>query len=1084
MKYPTAIKLAILAALGILSVASKDGLPDLTQPGELATAAATLGHEVFLAWAAHWATSIFEHFIHSDTHNPRASPATSIHDLIGSTIDTVLRSEALSCSDPTYKRFLLRLAATFRRQWKQIELDRVLQSAIQGELSVPGDQSADVPIELTVTEWLQLISDVTGVSDESDSGALRAAELLRKDFCTTFESVTLGAWDADDPRDHNLALNLVTRALHACHSVAQDYPHIRTELIAISSTLNVIATTCLDNIELAAKRHKRLNRTLLKEFDQSRKQYNDAIVVVLQELVEIRTELARLAEPSNLGKTGPTGRLRLTPEVVAQGLEHYRRYVVAAHNHLTPFFPGGDAVALSTVYVEVPVDAPSSERAQTSSPLPPMPLRDLLRQPSVAGEICNRFAILGGAGDGKTTIARHLAYSQALEHWTDFIVVFVPLPRLLRDKQHPFTMVGQLASAMLGLPSSDLITQALDSSAQIHGRVVLLLDGLDELSATDMEEAREWIANLMTQLRHVTIAVFSRHIGFGGLGPNVMRKSLMPLEPADRLRLLTGWIGETRATQLFMTLNKEPGLQDLLGRPLFLTILAALSLDPATPLPTHRLAVYQSIISHMLRHGWRTNTPPVRDPVSAHVLLCELAFSLQLSGAESWSVRTLDDILCESLRLTRSKSRLLSSWTSRHDFLDEVARRSGILGPHDGSRADLNEPWRFLHRQLREFLAAQAIVERGERQLADLVRSLEKEGLARWAETLGFACALSANPDSALHLLGRTKSQAALQALPDVDQMAPDAQLDFLLRDDEWNPTHLLKLVRSWLRRGFPRATFVQLLLDSLHAECQRSTPASLPNLIGQFAWVLRAVGVDVSRQRFFDACSRPIDDTQGLVRVAIPGGHFTMGSDHLSSSTSEQPLRRVDVPSFGLMPTPVTVRDFGRFDSLGADRLRDAGFDDDAPMVYITWFAAYAFAWWSGGRLPTEAEWEYACRANTATLFHSGDSEADLARVGWYGGNSDALHRVAELEANAFGLFDMHGNVWDWCEDTWHKTYDGAPLDGSAWVDHDNLDRVRRGGSFQSTAKSCRASHRDRSLGSQDWDNVGCRVAFALAST
>ena len=106
-------------------------------------------------------------------------------------------------------------------------------------------------------------------------------------------------------------------------------------------------------------------------------------------------------------------------------------------------------------------------------------------------------------------------------------------------------------------------------------------------------------------------------------------------------------------------------------------------------------------------------------------------------------------------------------------------------------------------------------------------------------------------------------------------------------------------------------------------------------------------------------------------------------------------------------------------------------------PVVGVSWHDAVAYSRWAGLALPSEAQWEYACRAGTTTPYWSGTTEEDLARVAWYGGNSEGrLHGVGEKPANPWGLFDMHGNVWEWCADYWHDTYEGAPDEGSAWID------------------------------------------------
>jgi len=110
--------------------------------------------------------------------------------------------------------------------------------------------------------------------------------------------------------------------------------------------------------------------------------------------------------------------------------------------------------------------------------------------------------------------------------------------------------------------------------------------------------------------------------------------------------------------------------------------------------------------------------------------------------------------------------------------------------------------------------------------------------------------------------------------------------------------------------------------------------------------------------------------------------------------------------------------------------------------------------------RLPSEAEWEYACRAGT-----TGDYAGDLDSMGWYDKNSGGkTHPVGQKQANGFGLYDMHGNVWEWVEDWYHEGYNGAPVDGSAWLSGgEQKDRVLRGGSWFNLAVILRSALRVR---------------------
>jgi formylglycine-generating enzyme required for sulfatase activity len=128
--------------------------------------------------------------------------------------------------------------------------------------------------------------------------------------------------------------------------------------------------------------------------------------------------------------------------------------------------------------------------------------------------------------------------------------------------------------------------------------------------------------------------------------------------------------------------------------------------------------------------------------------------------------------------------------------------------------------------------------------------------------------------------------------------------------------------------------------------------------------------------------------------------------------------------------------------------------------------------------RLPSEAEWEYACRAGANTAYSFGDDAARLRDYAWYGENSgEKTHPVGQLKPNAFGLYDMHGNVWEWCADPWHDNYTGAPSDGRVWEASGGPDRVFRSGSCYGGPQYVRSANRGRYVPSPLYGYVGLRV-------
>jgi formylglycine-generating enzyme required for sulfatase activity len=169
----------------------------------------------------------------------------------------------------------------------------------------------------------------------------------------------------------------------------------------------------------------------------------------------------------------------------------------------------------------------------------------------------------------------------------------------------------------------------------------------------------------------------------------------------------------------------------------------------------------------------------------------------------------------------------------------------------------------------------------------------------------------------------------------------------------------------------------------------------------------------------------------------------------------------------------------------------------DNLPVEKVSWNDAVEFCARLSRetgrkyRLPSEAEWEYACRAGTQTPFHFGETITDkLANyIANYtfadepkGEDREKTTTVGSFPPNSFGLYDMHGNVWEWCEDNWHENYDQAPVDGSAWIfkiENDNRSQIRllRGGAWFNYPDRCRAGYRRRYDPDFDDNNIGFRV-------
>ncbi|GAB4378509.1 MAG: hypothetical protein Kow00121_30490 [Elainellaceae cyanobacterium] len=337
------------------------------------------------------------------------------------------------------------------------------------------------------------------------------------------------------------------------------------------------------------------------------------------------------------------------------------------------------------------------------------------------------------------------------------------------------------------------------------------------------------------------------------------------------------------------------------------------------------------------------------------------------------------------------------------------------------------------------------------------------------------------------------------------------------------------------------RSSEPEQLAETLPIESPFQSPAAIeseggatrlsPKPVVTFELVTVNERGEIQERRNGQAEYRTEDLGHGVVLelVKIPEGTFLMGSPadevgrdwyggwdkSLKNVDVEGPQHRVTVRSVFMGKCPVTqaqwriVAALPKVDrDLKPDPSRFKG--DNRPVEQVSWHDAIEFCKRLSKktgreyRLPSEAEWEYACRAGTTTPFYFGETiTTDLVNyrgtdleykgktyAGAYGQGPHGSYREQTTEVdsflpNAFGLYDMHGNVWEWCLDHWHKNYEGAPSDGSAWTTGgESQSRLLRGGSWNNSSGSCRSAVRSRDDPDLRHSSCGFRVVYSSAWT
>jgi formylglycine-generating enzyme required for sulfatase activity len=736
--------------------------------------------------------------------------------------------------------------------------------------------------------------------------------------------------------------------------------------------------------------------------------------------------------------------------------------------------------------------------------------------------VTGRWVILGDPGAGKTTLVRHLAAGLAREPAGPWVPVVEALPRLVREREWLLERIARRLRRA-GRPA-DALPAVLEREGQ-EGRLLLLLDGLDEVPKEDREDAEGLLRDLSSRWPLAPLVVTSRPIGYRRPGSEFRELELLPLDEERRREFLARWFGrhsalpadrgaaDAKADEALAVLKGDPSLWELAGNPLYLTLMALLLEQDVAPqgppgkdgeagrlpLGRNRRELYDRVFELLLEGKHRPEGKPMPAQRAVRSALDYLGFELTQDNRDSEPPQELEARLLREEADARSRPlRREPRWeASLRVFLDDLAERTGILGPHDGRDTD----WRFWHRTFREALAAEELESRwrkgGEGAILAHAREIAGDE-SRWAEPYALLAGRVKEPDALVRALVKENRALGLRALATAQGLREETiaeVLELTTGNVEERGRVLLRLPElvgdgerallliDRLRRR-TRAGNDLFFLDLAAREVARLFPdhgRAAEGLLGRLF-----DHIPKPSEALFRRVDTPLDGRVDLWRD-IPAGSFWMGSPEGVGYGDERPRHRVTFTrGFQIAAVPVTNAQYVEFDpskvplswkGVSADEL------GDHPRVDVTWYEAVAFCRWlgssfpwaRGARLATEEEWEYACRAGTETSYWSGEEEGDLERVGWFDGNSgNRTHRVGEKPANPWGLYDVHGNVWEWTASPSTRDYsgrgEGLEIDPSKIQEDLSAEsrggnRVFRGGSAWYDAGRARAAYRYRRL-------------------
>ena len=733
------------------------------------------------------------------------------------------------------------------------------------------------------------------------------------------------------------------------------------------------------------------------------------------------------------------------------------------------------------------------------------------------------LVILGDPGSGKTTHLKRLLlaclrespHNLGLE--ADTVPVFLPL-RMLDDLN---SGIDAFIEKTLDDPHFGT-TKGFGKRLLERGHLLLLFDGLDEVSEP-RQRARvsRWIEEAARSRPTCTAVVTCRFAGYDAaarLDSAFLELHLRPLTPEQAESFIRNWY---RAVETGLAIDPSQGaiaaaeradglvqrlrepdfrsarMAEMTRNPLLLANLCLVHRDRGS-LPRNRHKLYDDCIEVLLEL-WR-NEKKLPISVSAEVGRRTLQpIALWLHGQEQRTRATVEELapviepVLQSLRWQGGDAA---------GFLRAMRDESGLLtgwGP---------EQYGFMHLGFQEYLASLEI-----RRLAfegdkdAVVQELACHyGQSWWQEVILLLIA-QGNPSLFVPLMQAALRQPGFanekELLGFIMEEAAEVSAEpFVkyLQEFTCNPQQetfqtVLAFI-NYLKKLLPSKE-ISVVLKHLSGALDKFGHADTNSMLELF--LKRDSG-----QRANEAELTTFFTTNGNVELlTLPGGSFLMGSPDGVGEKSEHPQHRVQIKPFRLGRYPVTNAQYRSFlqanpnvkepDFWGNRRFNQ----DQQPVVGVTWEEAQEFCVWAGGRLPTEAEWEYACRAGTATQFHWGDDEGKAADYAWYGEGWEKLstHAVGEKLPNPWGLHDMTGNVLECGQDIWHENYQGAPADGSAWMTgrrkvdgsewmtgrRDETLWVVRGADWRSKPAHLRSASRGRVV-REDYGGGSMNLGFRLA--
>ncbi|MBN1998809.1 SUMF1/EgtB/PvdO family nonheme iron enzyme [candidate division KSB1 bacterium] len=676
------------------------------------------------------------------------------------------------------------------------------------------------------------------------------------------------------------------------------------------------------------------------------------------------------------------------------------------------------------------------------------------------------IVVLGEPGMGKTTMLQYLAFNTGKKK--SHLPIFVKLSDFGKTDK-------SLESFLLSAVSAYISGPAMQSAVQnsfMNNRALILLDGLDEVRRENYSTVVSRIRAFVSRYENCRVIITSRKAGFMG------HKLPYPVYEIDKLPIkkIEEFIGKwfEKPDSLVKCIMDNSRMFELAQNPFLLSIMCFIY-GKEQRLPQRRVDLYEKCA----------------------VTLLEL-YDKRLAGKENVYIRyikerVLQDLayffFCEKMNefpyeplIVQVKKTLeeTKNVNNEESILLEIRENSGLLQQSENNHL-------FVHRTFYEYYVSRKM-RNDEKITAEtvLARCLE----SRWEEPVRLYAAQIDSEEEGSEFIQKLWQQdraLALRCYPDMKIVKPELIKELLKKADVKETASLVKGLKDKIKPERVVATLRELFKLETNGEViywgvqileeMHDTPGAS----------------EIVRQKLDDGAQERFKKLVEKDMILIPTGEFKMGSsDDEYDREDDEVLHKVKVNDFYMSRYAVTNELYEQFDPYHSGSRDKYSKDGNQPVIYVNWFEASMFARWLGCRLPTEAQWEYACRAGRSGPFNTGDSlTTDQAN---YNGNFpykdypkgqylSKTRPVGSYHPNEWKLYDMHGNVWEWCADWYDEKYyetcekQGVVTDPSG--PETGSYRVVRGGGWNLLARCCRSAQRTDFRPGIRGGDVGFRLVF-----